>query len=347
MSPESRPPPAATPWLFRRKPSASPKLRLFCFPYAGAGSLPYFKWPDLLPSDIDVCALQYPGRENRLREPLFTSLPLLTAKLVEELSPFLDGEYAFFGHSLGALVAFDLIRELRRRGLPLPRIFFASGSAAPSYRNQLPHFSHFDRDDFIHEISTRYGGLPRQMLEQPELLELILPILRADVKVSEGYVHREETPLSVRICAFGGTGDPHVTEASLAAWGQETQHSFTMQMFSGGHFFINEVTDQVLQTIRDELTTRSHPRTMTKTQLLTDLTRYVAEEILEGASEDLEPSTPLLELGILNSLETTRMMAFIQKQYGITVPADAIRVEDLQTLSALTDLVFGLQTRKQ
>ncbi|ATB40494.1 malonyl CoA-ACP transacylase [Cystobacter fuscus] len=346
MNPESRPPPATTPWLVRRKPSASPRLRLFCFPYAGAGSLPYYKWPDLLPSDIEVCALQYPGRESRLREPLFTALPQLTAKLIEVLSPFLDGEYAFFGHSLGSLVAFDLIRELRRQGRPLPRLFFASGSAAPSYRSQLPPFSHFGRDDFIRELSTRYGGLPLQILEQPELLELILPTLRADVKVSESYVHREEPPLSVRICAFGGSGDPHVTEASLAAWGQETQHSFTMQMFSGGHFFINEVPDQVLQIIRDELTTRSHPRPMTKTQLLADLTRYVAEEILEGAAEDLEPSTPLLELGILNSLETTRMMAFIQKQYGITVPADAIRVEDLQTLSAITDLVYGIHTRK-
>jgi medium-chain acyl-[acyl-carrier-protein] hydrolase len=251
--------PAATPWLIRRKPSPSPRVRLFCFPYAGAGSFPYFKWPELLPPDIDVCAIQPPGRENRLREPSVSELPVLLDKLVEALSPFLEGEFAFFGHSLGALVAFELTRELRRRGLPLPRVLFASGSEAAVSRNKLPPLSGLGQDDFIRELSARYGGVPRQVLEQPELLELVIPILRADLKMSEAYVYREEPPLPVRICAFGGTEDPHVSEASLDVWRKETSSGFSMQMFPGGHFFINEVTAQVLQAIRNELAAGSRP----------------------------------------------------------------------------------------
>ncbi len=259
LNPEPRPAPAATPWLIRRKPSASHRIRLFCFPYAGAGSLPYFKWPELLGGDIEVCAVQPPGRENRLQEPALRDLSLLLDKLVAELSPFFESEFAFFGHSLGALIAFELTRELRRRGLPLPRILFASGSAAPSHRSGLPPLSELERDDFIRELSSRYGGIPRQLLEQRELLDLVVPILRADMKISESYSYREEPPLPVRLYAFGGTEDPRVSEASLEEWRQQTQGTFSMKMFPGGHFFINEVTAQVVQVIRNELAADFRP----------------------------------------------------------------------------------------
>ncbi|ADO72604.1 thioesterase II family protein [Stigmatella aurantiaca] len=259
MKPDSSPPPINSPWLVQRKPPTSSGVRLFCFPYAGAGSLPYFKWPDLLPGGIDLCAVQLPGRENRLREPALRDLHQLITKLVEALSPHLGGEFAFFGHSFGALVAFELIRELRRRGLPLPKVLFASGSESPSLRTKLPALSGLERDDFVREVAARYGGLPRHIMEQRELLDLVLPTLRADLKILEDYVYRPEPPLPLRICAFGGTEDPRVAEAALDAWRRETNVAFKLQIFPGGHFFINEVTRQVLQTLSNELIAGSHP----------------------------------------------------------------------------------------
>ncbi|WP_426752683.1 thioesterase II family protein [Myxococcus sp. Y35] len=254
MNPEPHPATEPTPWLIRRKPAVAPPLRLFCFPYAGAGSLPYFKWPDLLPeAQVEVCAIQPPGRENRLHEPSLDELPRLLDALVRELSPLFDVPFAFFGHSLGALIAFELTRELRRRGRPLPRVLLVSGAEAPSLRNGLPPLSGLGRDDFIRELSARYDGIPQQVLAQPEILDLILPSLRADLKISEGYTYRDEPPLPVRICALGGTRDPRVSEAALEAWRQQTQQAFTLKMFPGGHFFINEMTSQVVQVVHQEL----------------------------------------------------------------------------------------------
>jgi len=250
---------APTPWLVRRKPSAEPRIRLFCFPHAGSGSLPYFKWPELLPRDIDVCAVQLPGRENRRQEPALSNLQPLTAKLVEVLTPYLQGEFAFFGHSFGALLSFELIREFRRRGLPLPRVLFASGAKAPSRHGMMPRWSELSREDFVREISARQGAVPRQLLAEPELLDLIIPTLRADLKVMEDYVYREEPPLPVRLCVFGGTEDTEVPAATLEPWRAETREAFTLRMFPGGHLFINEVTEQVLQAIRHELTLDAAP----------------------------------------------------------------------------------------
>ncbi|MDC0708163.1 alpha/beta fold hydrolase [Stigmatella sp. ncwal1] len=259
MTPDPLPRQINSPWIVQRKPPASPAIRLFCFPYAGAGSLPYFKWPDLIPGGIDVCAVQLPGRENRLREPALRDLHQLTTKLVEALSPYLEGEFAFFGHSFGALVAFEVIRELRRRGLPLPKMLFASGSESPSLRSKLPALSGLERDDFVREVAARYGGLPRHIMEQRELLDLVLPTLRADLKILEDYVYREEPPLPLPICAFGGTDDPRVAETALDAWRRETAVAFKLQIFPGSHFFINEVTRQVLQALSSELIAGAHP----------------------------------------------------------------------------------------
>ncbi|WP_163781512.1 thioesterase II family protein [Myxococcus vastator] len=260
MNPESSIAVAESPWLVRRKPQASPRLRLFCFPYAGAGSLPYFRWPDLLPeADLEVCAVQPPGRESRLHEPSVEELPQLLDALVRELSPLFDSPFAFFGHSLGALIAFELTRELRRRGLPLPGTLLVSGSEAPSQRSGLPPLSGLRRDDFIRELSARYDGIPRQVLAQPEILDLILPILRADLKISERYTYQEEPPLPVRLCAFGGTRDPRVSEAALDAWRLQTQQAFSMKMFPGGHFFLNELTAQVVQAVHAELAVGATP----------------------------------------------------------------------------------------
>jgi medium-chain acyl-[acyl-carrier-protein] hydrolase len=243
------------PWLVRRKPVAFPRVRLFCFPYAGAGSLVFFRWPDQLGPEVDVCSLQLPGREGRLTEPPVSDLSTLVTKLVEVVSPYLDADFAFFGHSFGAVLAFELTRELRRRALPLPGVLFVSGRPAPSYRTSEIPLSSLRGDAFVRGLAERYGSIPQAILDEPEVRELVMRTLLADLTIAEGYApaYRAEAPLPVRICAFGGVTDARGNEAQLEGWRSETRSTFKLQMFPGGHFFINEVTDQVLSAIRREL----------------------------------------------------------------------------------------------
>lgn len=227
-------------------------MRLFCFPHAGGGSLTFFPWSAELGPEIEVCAVQLPGRESRLREPAIDDLKQLRERLAEALLPALGRTpFAFYGHSFGALVAFELTRELRRRGAPLPRLLLAAGRAAPSRPAVArPIAAIADDDAFVDELQRRYGGIPAALRGERELLALILPTLRADLKITEIYEYHAEPPLPVPIRAFGGSDDPGVDEPSLHAWSQETSAGFGVQMFRGGHFFTQEVRPELLRTIR-------------------------------------------------------------------------------------------------
>ncbi|WP_394833373.1 alpha/beta fold hydrolase [Pendulispora rubella] len=248
------------PWIIRRKPIASPRLRLFCFPYAGAGSLVFHLWPDEMDADIEVCAVQLPGRENRLREPPVGDLSRLTRQLVDALAPYSREEFALFGHSFGALVAFELTRELHRCGLRLPRALFVSGRESPSSTNPYPPMGGLEGRAFVDEVVRRYGAIPRAILDEPALLELLIPTLRADLSIIEGYTYRRADPLPVPLCVFGGTEDRAVRRVELEAWRRETRSSFALKMFPGGHFFINEVRSQVLRAMELELGPEPRPK---------------------------------------------------------------------------------------
>lgn len=227
-------------------------MRLFCFPHAGGGSLAYLAWPAELGPEIEVCAVQLPGRENRLRESAFNDLKLLRERLAEVLLPALDQTpFAFFGHSFGALVAFELARELRRRGAPLPRLLVAAGRAAPSRGGVArPLSALLDDDEFIDEIARRYGGIPAKLRAERDLLALILPTLRADLKLAEAYEHHPEPPLPLPIQVFGGSNDPGVGEQDLQGWSRETTARFGVQILPGGHFFVQEARQDLLRAIR-------------------------------------------------------------------------------------------------
>lgn len=248
--------PAKDPWVVRRKPRSSPAVRLFCFPYAGGGSAVFQPWTSELPEDIDVCAVQLPGREHRIGERPVDSLSALLPLLLKALRPYLEGmegRFAFFGHSMGALVSFELTRALRRQGGPLPRMLFASGRVGPTCRMRNPPLAGLPDQEFVAAISARYGGIPAAVLKEPELMALLLPMLRADMRIHETYVYVEEPALALPIYALGGTEDPLVTEEELLAWQQETTGPFKVQRFPGGHFFLNELRSQVLAAIKTAL----------------------------------------------------------------------------------------------
>lgn len=247
-----------TPWLVIPRPNPRARLRLFCFPYAGGGAITYRTWPNDLPADIEVCSIQLPGRESRLREPAFTDMTTLVTTLAQVLKPFLNQPFAFFGHSMGALIAFELARHLRHTQQAELAHLLVSARPAP----QLPGGAD-DRPDtplhqlpdaqFIDALITRYNAIPDTILKEPELLKLLIPSVRADFTLLETYQWTESAPLDCPISAFGGISDPIVPEADMQLWREHTRSSFKLRMFPGDHFYLRTAQSTLLQAVNQDL----------------------------------------------------------------------------------------------
>ena len=238
-------------WLSGQSLRPGSALRLFLIPPAGGSSLIFRGWEDAMPAGVDACPIHLPGRGNRLFEPLFTRLEPLVRSLGQALLPALDRPFAFFGHSMGALVAFELSRFLRKVHGTEPEVLFVSGGRAP-------HIPEGRRDyllpdaEFVEEL-RRLDGTPAEILDNPEALQLLLPIVRADFEATQTYEYWEEPPLSRRISAFGGGRDTTTPEELLLPWSEHTTGPFSLHMLPGGHFFIEESRPQLLTIIASEL----------------------------------------------------------------------------------------------
>ncbi len=239
-------------WIICPRPNPQARLRLFCFPYAGGGASSFRSWPDDLPANIEVSPVQLPGRENRIGESLFTQLSPLIQTLAQVLRPYIDIPFAFFGHSLGALISFELVRQLRWQKSPMPMHLFISGRYAPQIPNPNPPIYQLPDILFAEELRW-YNGTPEVVLQNPELMELFLPILRADFTINETYVYAPESPLSCPISTFGGLQDKEVSRSDLAAWREQTNGTFSLCMFPGDHFFLQKERYALLQAISDSL----------------------------------------------------------------------------------------------
>ena len=242
-------------WIKRSGQVRQTCFRLFCFPYAGGGASLYRTWQERLGPDIEVCAIQLPGREDRFGEPRFDSLISLIDVLADVLSPYLDSPFGFFGHSLGSLISFELTRRLRRQKAPCPVQLFVSGRRAPQIPDPDPPIHQLPDAEFIEEL-RRFNGTPQAVLENPELMEIFMPLLRSDIGLDETYVYDHEAPLDCPISAFGGLEDEEVSREELAAWRDQTQSKFRMQMFPGDHFFLNgKESDGLLEVISRDIRT--------------------------------------------------------------------------------------------
>ena len=236
------------PWVVRRRVVPEPRLRLFCFPYAGGGATVYQDWPRLLPADVEVCAVQLPGREARLGEPGYTRLFDLMPPLADALGRLLDTPFVTFGHSLGALVGFELARYLRRGGGPLPQQLMVSGRRAPHLANQGAPL-HELTDDILLDAVLELNGTSPEIRSHPELLELAIPLLRADFALGETYRYTPEPPLASPITAFSGLADPHVTTAEATEWAQHTSGGFELHLLPGDHFFLTTAQGLLLAEV--------------------------------------------------------------------------------------------------
>jgi medium-chain acyl-[acyl-carrier-protein] hydrolase len=229
---------ASTPpkiWFPYWYPKPEAQLRLFCFPFAGGTASVFHRWADPGPS-VEMLSIQYPGRETRFREPPCHRLRTLVDSLGPVILPLLDRPYAFFGYSLGALLSFELARWLRRAGAPAPLgLMLAAGMPPGRPWRRITHT--LSQEDFTAELH-RYAGTPPEVLAHPELLEMLLPMLRADFEMVETHIVTPEPPLSVPFAVWGGAEDEQPSPQALEGWRDYTSSDFMLQLFPGGHFFL-------------------------------------------------------------------------------------------------------------
>jgi len=239
-------------WISFPKPNPNAALRLFCFPYAGIGSNIYYNWANSLPDHVELCLVHLPGRERRLKEPPFNCMSKLVEALDRPLLPYLDRPVAFWGHSMGGLISFELARHYRRAyGLRAAQLFISAFGAPPrlclpaSVQNQQPV-------DFLHEVQS-LNQVTRLTADSMPLLKLMLPALKADLALCATYSYQAEAPLDCAITALGGLDDHQVKCEDLEAWREETTGRFALRMFRGDHFFIHTAESLVLQALSEEL----------------------------------------------------------------------------------------------
>jgi medium-chain acyl-[acyl-carrier-protein] hydrolase len=234
----------------RRNPQA--RLRLFCFPHAGGGSSIFRSWPAELPLDIEVSSALLPGRESRLKEPPFTRIAPLVKEVGDVILNYLDKPFAFFGHSMGAFIAFELIHELKRRNATTPTHLFVSGAGAPQIPDPEPPIHHLPEAEF-RESLRRLNGTPQVVLDHPELMELMVPLLRADFAVYETYSYLERPPLACPISAFTGIQDGRVSLERAEAWRAQTTGRFVMRTLPGDHFFLQTAQADLIRSVAQDL----------------------------------------------------------------------------------------------
>ena len=228
------------------------EIRLFCFAYAGAGMSVFRDWSEVLPPEIEVCPIQLPGRGTRIQETPFHRLQPLVQTLTPLIQEQTDLPFAFFGHSLGALISFEVVRQLRRDSDPNPVHLFVSGSRAP----QLPDLDppiHRLPDPRFQEKLRQLQGTPEAILQDDAMMERLLPALKADFALLETYFYTNAAPLDIPITAFGGQQDSKVSQAELSEWREQTHQDFQLQMFAGNHFFLHSASPALGHTIGQAL----------------------------------------------------------------------------------------------
>ncbi len=233
---------------YRRAPGGMP---LFCFPHAGGAASYFHPWAASLAPGIDVLAVQYPGREDRAAEPCVTTIPELADQIHAALRSSLPETFAFFGHSMGAVLAFEVTRRIAWAGDREPARLFVSGRAAPP-RKHHQNLHRAGDPALIAELRS-LGGTDPRILQDNAVLELILPVMRADYTASETYEFAPGAPLSCDITALTGDRDVHNTAADAAAWSGHTTGAFDLRVYPGAHFYLDDCRAQVLEVISSSL----------------------------------------------------------------------------------------------
>lgn len=239
-------------WIVRRSPRPGAAMRLFCFPHAGAGSVIYHDWHSAFGDNVEVCAIEPPGRLARRKEPLRTDVHAFTRDLLVALAPWLDRPFALFGYSLGALMAFECARALRRIGREPSSLMFAAAKAPHLPRRHAP-ISGETKRVLTAEIERRYGAFDPVLASDPELFDMVLEIMRGDLRMMEDYRYGDEQPFSCPVLVAGGMDDASVTRAEIDAWEMHTSGPFRAAFLPGQHFFLRTSGPMLRDLVNNEL----------------------------------------------------------------------------------------------
>lgn len=236
--------------IFKPRPNA--RVRLFCFTYAGGSAQIYKDWGDTLGEDIEVCGIQLPGRAGRFRDARYTSVDAAVAAIVSEIEHLADRPVALYGHSLGAAMAFEMGLALQAKN-KAPHMVIVSGMMSPPNPSLEPAIYHLPDREFREKVKE-FEGTPQEILEHEELMDLMLPLLKADFTMADTYTYQQGRVLDCALVAHGGTEDAHTHEEGIVDWKNYTSGPFNHHVFVGDHFFINAIPDQVLAHIKEQLT---------------------------------------------------------------------------------------------
>lgn len=239
-------------WVTYTRPPANARLVVFCFPNAGSGVNNLRTWSNALPPDVTLGLVQLPGRESRFSEPPYVRIGDLVNALLDNLRSELTGTFAFFGHSMGAIIAYELARALSEQNRPTPKALLVSGRRAPQCPSRFPDM-HGLPDTELVERMRELGGTPEDVLSSAELMEILLPVMRADVELTETYSYAPGALLDCPVTAYGGLQDQFVNDEELAAWREQTTGPFQSRRFPGGHFFIHDSRDEFLKGLASDL----------------------------------------------------------------------------------------------
>lgn len=241
-----------TRWLQARPAEAHHQTRLFCFPYAGGGASMYREWPDLFDRSVHVCPVQLPGRENRMSEPPYSRVRPIVKILAEQLEPYFDLPFVFFGYSMGALLAYETARALHATDRPLPKHLVLAAHRAPQLPMRREAIYHLDDEGFRQGL-RKLEGTPEEVLENEELMELMLPRLRADFTLYETYEHSPSEPLPIAMTILGGTRDHDIPESDLTPWETLSEKQTSVRLIEGNHFFIHTARDEVIGSVKQSI----------------------------------------------------------------------------------------------
>lgn len=241
-----------TPWIVPWHRSAQTRVTLVAFPHAGGTASMARPWPGALPAWVDVIAVQYPGRETRIGEKPYSHATPLVEAIADALAPTLSGPVCFLGHSMGALLAFLTARHLAARGHRPPDHLIVAGRRAPHLPDPFEQAHALPQDQFLARL-RRLNGTPAAVFDHAELMELLLPMLRADFAVNETYRHEDDTPAPCPVTALGGTRDPMARPDELEAWQAQAPQGLTTRLFEGDHFFLRSAQTEVLEHVKDIL----------------------------------------------------------------------------------------------
>jgi medium-chain acyl-[acyl-carrier-protein] hydrolase len=239
-------------WFIPFKYNKNSYIRLFCFHYGGGSASAYREWAKDIVDHVDLVAIQLPGRESRFSEPLLDNVLDIVNKLSLDFQDYLDKPYIFFGHSIGALIAFEFTRTLRKKGMPQPKHLIISGTKAPQVQLKRAPIHHLPDSELTEKI-REYNGIPSYILEDKELMAIFLPIIRSDFCISEAYKYNSEEPLTCPITALGGLSDDTFDSRDLLKWQEQTSSSFEHELLPGDHFFIKSSYQEVINIVNKVL----------------------------------------------------------------------------------------------